>query len=100
MLLSDDSHIKNPDIFVSGSSFLLLSAHPSSLKSTNNTLTGEFLAEQDSIGGPVGTQNINKKQYVADRMTSQFYHQALVTVTPAFLSPTSAKPRIATPLLV
>ena len=30
----------------------------------------------------------------------QFYHQALVTVTPAFLSPTSAKPRIATPLLV
>ena len=31
---------------------------------------------------------------------SNFYHQALVTVTPAFLSPTSAKPRIATPLLV
>ena len=31
---------------------------------------------------------------------SDFFHQALVTVTPAFLSPTSAKPRIATPLLV
>ena len=59
-IVSDDSHIKNSDIFVSDSSVLLLSAHPSSLKSTINTLTGEFLAEQDSIGGPVSPQNIKK----------------------------------------